>query len=442
MKLSISARLIGIAVVTTMALLPLFGFALSRAFLASVESTFDSQLRSYLLFLAGRLESTPDAGVAFSREPGDDRFEQIQSGWYWQVSIADKVHRTSRSLWDETLSAPATDTGGATNLLGPRGESLRGASLKVELAGLAPPVHLLVTGPRDQIDREVQAFNWLLFRSLGLLGLILVIALVVQIRWGLAPLRAMTQDLRDVRSGVSPRLDVRLPADLSNVARAMNEVLDHQERLLQRGRSVAGNLAHALKTPLASMRMKLERSDVAPSVRPDLAQVQRIVDHHLTLAAAAGRASGHSWRSDVRESIQPVIAAIRSLHVDRNITLHAELPARVLVAVDAQDLQELVGNLLDNAAKWARSQVRLEIQASDDAVVMSIEDDGPGIAESERDQVQGRGLRLDEQQPGSGLGLAIVKDLAGLYSLDIVLGRATLGGLRAQLRFPRPPAAP
>ena len=441
MKLSISARLIGIAVVTTLALLPLFGFALSRAFLGSVESTFDSQLRSYLLFLAGRLETASDGNLVFSREPGDDRFEQIQSGWYWQVSIDGRVQRTSRSLWDETLAPPPSEIEGATDLLGPRGESLRAASLRLELAGLGPPVHLLVTGPRDQIDREVQAFNWLLVRSLGLLGLILVIALVVQIRWGLAPLRAITQNLRDVRGGAAPRLDVRLPADLSNVARALNEVLDHQERLLQRGRSVAGNLAHALKTPLASIRMKVEGSTFAPAVRPDLTQIQRIVDHHLTLAAAAGRASGHSLRSDLRESIEPVIAAIRSLYADRSITVHADLP-HVSVAVDAQDLQELAGNLLDNAAKWARSQVRLDALLRADAIVLRFDDDGPGIEVSERGPVLARGMRLDEQQPGSGLGLAIVKDLAELYSLDIALDRAELGGLRVDLRVPRSPPHP
>ena len=436
MKLSISARLIGIAVVTTLALLPLFGFALSRAFQASVEATFDRQLQGYLVFLAGRLESTPTGGVRFSRQPGDDRFEQLHSGWYWQLSLDGEVQRASRSLWDETLAPPPAPDRTAVELRGPRGKPLRGMAMAVELGGLAHPVQALVTGPREQIDAEVAPFNRFLFGSLALLGVILVIALVVQIRWGLAPLRAMTESLHRVRSGAAPRLDVRLPSDLSTVARAMNEVLEHQERMLERGRSVAGNLAHALKTPLAAIRMKIDPGDSRHDIRGELAQIQRIVDHHLTMAAAAGRATGHARRADLAESIEPVIAAVRMLHADRNLIIDTRLPPTIRVAVDAQDLQELVGNLLDNAAKWARSQVRITASQSGADVVLRIEDDGPGIAESEREQVLGRGLRLDEQQPGSGLGLAIVKDLATLYGLEIRLDRSERGGLLAEVRFP------
>ncbi|TDU28945.1 signal transduction histidine kinase [Panacagrimonas perspica] len=439
MRLSISTRLIGIAVVTTLALLPLFGYALSRAFLASAESSFDRQIDAYLLFLAGRLDSTKDGDIVFSRQPGDDRFEQLHSGWYWQVSRGGKVQETSRSLWDETLAPPQASPREPVDLRGPGDQALRGATLELTLGGLAEPVNLLVTGPRQQIDAEVASFNWLLVRSLGLLGLILVVALVAQIRWGLAPLRAMTEGLRQVRSGSAPRLDVRLPSDLSTVARAMNEVLAHQEELLERGRSVAGNLAHALKTPLATIRMKIDSLDDGHSLRADVAQIQRIVDHHLTLAAAAGRASGPSRRSALGESIEPVLAAVRMLHADRHIELRAELPPELRVAVDAQDLQELVGNLLDNAAKWARTRVDLRATRLGDDVLLSIEDDGPGIAESEREQVLSRGLRLDEQQPGSGLGLAIVKDLARLYRLQIAFERAPLGGLGIHLRFPGVP---
>lgn len=436
MKLSISARLIGIAVVTTLALLPLFGFALSRAFQTSVETTFDRQLKAYLMFLAGRLESTPDGGVRFSRQPGDDRFEQLHSGWYWQLSLDGEVQRASRSLWDETLQPPPAPDQTPVELRGPRDQALRGMAMAVALGGLAQPVQVLVTGPREQIDAEVAPFNRLLVCSLGLLGVILVMALVAQIRWGLAPLRAMTADLRRVRSGAAPRLDVRLPSDLSNVARAMNEVLEHQERMLERGRSVAGNLAHALKTPLAAIRMKIDPDDTRHDVRGELSQIQRIVDHHLTLAAAAGRATGHGRRTDLAGSIEPVIAAVRMLHADRQLVTETQLPASIRVAIDAQDLQELVGNLVDNAAKWARSKVHVMASQAGADALLRIEDDGPGIDESEHEQVLGRGLRLDEQQPGSGLGLAIVKDLATLYGLDICLGRAGLGGLRVEIRFP------
>lgn len=435
MKLSISTRLIGITVVTTLALLPLFGFALSRSFERSVQASFDQHIQAYLIFLAGRLDTDADGHIVFSREPGDDRFEQLYSGWYWQLRFAGEVQQTSRSLWDEVLRYPPSRDRAPFELTGPRDEPLRGATLSVELGGLPERVELLVTGPRDDIDQQLASFNWLLVRSLGLLGLILVVALVAQIRWGLAPIRAMADSLRQVRSGASPRLDPHLPADLRQVAMAMNEVLAHQEQLLARGRSVAGNLAHALKTPLAAIRVKIEALPQAQPLRSDVAQIQRIIDHHLTLAAAAGRASSSSRRTQLRESIEPVLSAVRMIHVERALQISAEMPDSLTVAVDAQDLQELIGNLLDNAAQWARTQVQLRAQRVDQAILLSIEDDGPGLSETEREKVLGRGLRLDEQQPGSGLGLAIVKDLADLYGLRIELNRAALGGLRVDIYF-------
>jgi signal transduction histidine kinase len=436
MKWSISTRLIGIAAVTILALLPLFGYALSRAFLASVQSGFDRHVQAYLVFLAGRLESTDEGTLVFSREPGDDRFEQLHSGWYWQISTSGEVQKVSRSLWDEALAPPPATDRQPVEMTGPRGERLRGAMLRLEMRGLADPVQVLVTGPRHEIDDEVDSFNWLLFRSLGLLGLILIATLVAQIRWGLAPLRAMAESLRRVRRGDTTRLDVRLPADLGNVAMAMNEVLAHQEQLLARGRSVAGNLAHALKTPLAAIRLKIESLSQTQDLRTDLTQIQRIIDHHLTMAAAAGRAGGHMKQTNLRASIEPVIAAVRSLHAQRALRMEVDLPSQLQVAMDAQDLQELAGNLLDNAAQWARTQIRVHATHVERSVTLRIEDDGPGIRESERQSVLDRGLRLDERQPGSGLGLAIVKDLADLYGLAITLERADIGGLAVGIRFP------
>lgn len=435
MRLSISTRLIGISVVTIVALLPLFGYALSRTFLASAQANFDQHIQTYLTFLAGRLDTTPEGQIVFSRAPGDDRFQQLHSGWYWQLSVRGEVQEASRSLWDETLVHPQVAEREPMELRGPRDEPLRGSVLSLELGGLADRVQLLVTGPRGDIDQQAASFNWLLVRSLGLLGLILVIALVVQVRWGLAPVRTMAGALREVRSGAKPRLDVHLPSDLSNVAMAMNEVLAHQEQMLVRSRSVAGNLAHALKTPLAAIRVKIEALPQAQGLRTDVAQIQHIVDHHLTLAAAAGRATGRALRADLKQSIEPVLTAVRMLYRERAVQLKAQLPENLHVEIDAQDLQELAGNLLDNAAKWARREVRIEAERIDDTVLLRIDDDGPGIAEPERERALGRGRRLDEQQPGSGLGLAIVKDLADLYGLGIELERADLGGLRVTVRF-------
>lgn len=439
MRLSISARLIGIAIVTILALLPLFGYLLSSAFMASAQLNFDQRIETYLLLLAGRIDLDGDGRIVFSRAPGDDRFEQPYSGWYWQISLRGEVRKTSRSLWDEALSVPQAPANRPVELIGPRQERLRGATLPVTLKAMNDSVVLQVMGPRAEIDAETASFNWLLARSLGSLGLILLVVLVVQIRWGLAPLRDMADGLKRVRNGEAPRLNVRLPADLSSVAVAMNEVLSHQEQLLARGRSVAGNLAHALKTPLSAIRMKIAALPEPEGLRQEMSQVERIIDHHLTLAAAAGRASGAGRRTGIKESLDPIIDAMRSLYADRAVEVESLIPQQLQVMMDPQDLQELTGNLLDNAVKWARTRARLEVRADGDDVLLIIEDDGRGIDQPQRQMVLGRGLRLDEQQPGSGLGLAIVKDLADLYGLAVELDHADLGGLRVVVRFQSPP---
>lgn len=265
----------------------------------------------------------------------------------------------------------------------------------------------------------------------GRAGGILFVVFVVQIRWGLAPLRRMTDDLQAVRAGKRPRLDTRLSLDLAQLAGAMNEVLDHQVALIGRGRATAGNLAHALKQPLASLRMQLARHEPdLDALRQALKQIEPTIDHHLTRAAVAGQAGGHYQKVMAAGVIAPLVEGIRRMYGGQGKVIRATVPETLQVSIDPQDLQELVGNLLENAAKWAESIATLSWVAGSDGWTLTVEDDGPGLPVEARDGVLARGARLDEKRPGSGLGLAIVNDLVTLYQLSIALDDSPLGGLR------------
>lgn len=440
MRWSVGTRLVVFASAVMVLLLPLAGWVIGQAFQRSALEGLEARVDDYAGSLAGLIEVTPQRDVALSRSPQELRFEQVYSGWYWQLRRGERVVLTSRSLWDSSLSLPPDPMPRRElRLRGPRDEALIGLSLQLQLAGLPEPVELTVTAPEHEIRPEIAAFNRMLAVALGSLGAMLTVIFALQIRWGLAPLRRMEDDLLAVRLGLRERIDPDLPRDLRNVADVMNEVLAHQEALIQRARSTAGNLAHALKTPLATLRVRLQSE--APDVdglHRDLRQIRDIVEHHLMRAAAAGRASARHRRTDVRDAIQPVIDAVRGMLLrDAPVTLALHFDGEADVAIDPQDLQELVGNLLENAVKWAREQVDLTVVATPRHVCLRVEDDGPGIPEAERQRAVDRGVQLDERSAGSGLGLAIVRDIADLYGIDFRLDRSPKGGLSAEVVLPR-----
>lgn len=446
MNLSTSTRLTLVAVLAMLTCMPAAGWLIAQAYERSAQASFDSRLEAYADALAGALAVAPDGQIGMAGNPRDLRFEQVFSGWYWQLHRGGAVIATSRSLWDSSLAPPPVTADAAVlrrlDLRGPRDEPLRGVELQLQLVRVDGPVQLLVTLPTSELDLEVAAFRRLLVVALGSLALMLVLVFALQIRWGLKPLRRLEQSLRQVRSGASSQVEPDLPGDLQQVAVVMNEVLAHQQKLIDRGRSTAGNLAHALKTPLATLRLGIDQE---PREHVDLHaaldQVQGIVEHHLARAAAAGRAAGIYHRTRLQEAAGPVLEAVRGLHRERRVELDVRFDADTEVLVDAQDLQELIGNLLDNAMKWAHRRVQLRTTTGETAVRLQVDDDGPGIPPEARAQVLARGTQLDEGSQGSGLGLAIVRDIAALYQIGFGLEQSPDGGLRAWLELPRSPAA-
>lgn len=433
MNPGIATRLTLVAGLTLIVLLPLAAGLLSKAFREPVTHAFDERLHALVETLAGQIQMDAEGSLDRRRNFPDPLFSRIYSGWYWQIAQGDRLVDTSRSLWDTQLPIPA-QAGAARGLslvAGPRDETLRTAILRMSLAEDETPVIIMVAGPQAHIDDEVTIFTRRLSIALAALGVTLFILLVVQIRWGLAPLRHMVSDLQAVRGGERPRLNALLPADLAGVAHAMNEVLDHQVALIERGRATAGNLAHALKQPLASMRMQLA-SDVPDlgRLRQAVQQMDPIIDHHLARAAAAGNVAGHYQRVSARDALMPLVEGMRRMYGGQGKVIRAVIPAKLTLATDPQDLQELVGNLLENAAKWSESMASLVFEGDALQWQLTVEDDGPGLPPEARDDVLERGARLDEKRPGSGLGLAIVSDLVSLYGLNMSLDDSPLGGLR------------
>jgi signal transduction histidine kinase len=269
------------------------------------------------------------------------------------------------------------------------------------------------------------------------LGALLIGVLALQVRWGLAPLRRMHANLRDVEQGRSEQLDTRLPEELATLAASMNAVLARDQRLIERGRHTAGNLAHALKTPLSVMRLQLRQLPEANRAawEVELARIDSAVRHHLARASAAGEGVRFAPIA-LHTTLAPLLNGLARLAQRRGIVLRQTWGQSIRVHMDEQDIQELVGNLMDNALRWAQSEVALDVQVDEQRLMLTVRDNGPGMSEAECQQAVQRGKRLDEQRSGSGLGLAIVTDLIALYSGQMHLTRASTGGLEVVVELP------
>ncbi|MDN3525901.1 HAMP domain-containing sensor histidine kinase [Halomonas sabkhae] len=435
-RASVATRLLLAALLLVGLLLPLAGLGLAHHFRDSVTTVFDERLDGLLnQVIAGVRYDAVEQRLVHDRELGEPRFRQVLSGWYWQVSDGNDRLLSSRSLWDQRL--PVLETGAPRELVGPRDTELRVLSRQIQLAPLDTPLQVSVAAPTRAIDLEASRFNRLLSLSLAALGLLILIGLALQIRWGLAPLRRLRHDLEAVESGASERLGTRLPTELARLAGAMNAVLERDRRRLERARHAAGNLAHALKTPVSVLTTLADSfpEEARRRLKGELARIDDATRHHLARASAAG--DGTLNRPiDCHATLRPVLDGLSRLAQRRGLVLEHDLDDRLSVRLDPQDLQEIIGNLLDNALRWASHRVTLSGGRDDEGTWLKVEDDGPGMSEADCQAALARGARLDEQRSGSGLGLAIVHDLVKLHEGTLTLERADGGGLCARLWLP------
>lgn len=435
---SINLRLLLAVLLMVLLALPVAGWLLAHHYRTAAVNAFDERLEAMLnVVIAGVTYDPLNQQLNYERALGDSRFDHVYSGWYWQIT--DEANRSvaSRSLWDQRLPVLESERVTARTLPGPRGQQLRVVERDIYLAPLEAPLHVSVAARDDDLRENIQEFQQMLWLGLLGLGALLLGVLALQVRWGLAPLRRMNANLRDVEQGRAEQLDTRLPDELATLATSMNAVLARDQRLIERGRHTAGNLAHALKTPISVMRLLAKQlpGESRDTWEAELSRIDSAVRHHLARASAAGEGVRFAPVA-LQGTLAPLITGLARLAQRRHITLRQTVDSGVRVHMDGQDLQEMVGNLLDNALRWAKSDVHIRLQAQGNTLWLVVGDDGPGMTPQECQAAVQRGKRLDEQRSGSGLGLAIVTDLVTLYHGQMRLQRAESGGLEVVIELP------
>lgn len=446
---SIAIRLIAAAALWVAIMLLVGGLLLSNLFREPLAQSFEQRLGFLLDSLIAAVDLQPDGRARQRQALGEPRFLRQYSGWYWQVGrLSDRtVLGRSRSMWDFEipLPLPGTDSLRRTyDMDGPLGQKLHVIEKQVTQEGVPGTYIFVVAGDRDELVAAIDAFNITLLWSLGVLGVGLLLAVFLQVKFGLLPLQRIREALLAVREGRAERLAGTFPIEISPLADELNGLLDHTTDVLARARSHVGNLAHALKTPLAVLTNEGEKPgpETAAVLRQQTALIRRHVDHHLARARAIGQAPLLRGQVPLLPVFQSVARTLEKIHDGYGLSIVVNCDDALVFRGEQHDLEEMLGNLLDNACKWARAQVSLRAEAVSAPgagglqIRIVVDDDGPGIAPPLRAEIFDRGKRGDESKPGSGLGLAIVRDIATLYGGHVELGDVPDGGLRAILVLP------
>ncbi|WP_349676245.1 HAMP domain-containing sensor histidine kinase [Sphingomonas sp. UBA978] len=420
------------------------GFALDRVLANAVQRNFDDQMQYVLRSLIASAEIGPDGEVVFNRDAAaDPRFLEPYSGLYWQVS-APKTPVTdafpSRSLWDRRLAFGTVHEDRAVHFYDSKqfpDEKLRIVERDAQLPKSAVHWRFQVAQSRAGLDAQITVLRRTLVRSFALLGLGLIVLAWLQTFYGLWPLRRVREEIARMRAGQSNRVDTAMPIEVAPMVEELNALIEHNERQAEEARRHAGNLAHALKTPLTVIMnaATAQADDLADTVIREARTMRRQVDHHLARARAVGRRGSAHSRADVWPSLESVERAVARLY--RHVRIDVAGPKDLQVHVERQDLDEMLGNLIENAAKYGGGSVFVTVAAQAGFVELMIEDDGMGIPEEDRIRIFDRGVRLDTGKPGTGLGLAIVRDVAEIYGGTVSLEESEdLGGLLVRLRLP------
>ena len=419
------------------------GVALDRTLTGLVERNFDEQLEYMLTAMVASAEIGPDGEVFFYRSLGDQRFLEPNSGLYWQISGVGREDFPSRSLWDRSLDVRADHIDNNIHIYDSNqfaGEPLRIAERSIKLPGSDTQWWFTVAASREELDYQITRIRSILIWSFAVLGLGLLLMALAQIRYGLSPLRRVRVAIQQLRTTGANRITDPLPTEVEPLVEEINSLLAHTEKQAEEARTHAGNLAHALKTPLTVLTnaATARAPDLGDTVIRETRTMQRHVDHHLARARAVGRrAVGHA-RTPVFESAEAVRRAVERLYPDVRFDIAGNTNA--LVAIERQDLDEILGNLIENAAKYGGGSVFVTVDADSDAAQCKIwiEDDGAGIPADMRSDIFARGVRLDTGKPGTGLGLAIVRDVVEIYGGSVQLDESEdLGGLLVCLSLPR-----
>ncbi len=450
---SLAFRVVAFSTIWAVAAMFVIATIISALFRQASERGFESLLSAHLFNLISSVGVDENGNLVGTPNLGDLRFNEPGSGWYWSVApVSDNVEGelSSLSLTQPVASPPTSEVPFDRDFqrryfeIGPEGELLEVLESEYLLDAADRIARFRMMGNRTEFEQEISAFNRQVFVYLGLFGLGMIAINAAAILLGLQPLRRVREALAEIREGRSQRLEGEFPSEIAPLAEETNALIENNRRIVERARTQVGNLAHSLKTPLAVL-LNEGRSIGAGKgqiVVEQATAMQQQVEHYLQRARMAAQRESVVFRTPVGPTMERMTRVVQKLAREKEVSL--SLPAEeITFAGEREDLEEITGNLLENAAKWSRSRVRVAIAVprEDDPAQphfqLIVEDDGPGIPEEKAREALQRGRRLDETKPGTGLGLAIVSDLVKEYGGRLELGRSDLGGLRAVVTLRR-----
>lgn len=454
---SLARRLLSFAAILSILFLALIVVVLTTVYRSQTVRILDDELDLTLLTLANAVEMDRSGKIlaAPSRLPADERYQVPLSGRYWAIATlegdgpeAGGRVLNSKSLWDGQLPWPQQAVDPLTqqpgvifrrNGIGSNGEPVRMAARSITLRDGSPPIMLLAVLDRSDTDAGARRFMWVLITAMSLLGAGVLTAVWFGVRAALRPLARVREDIEDVREGNKVQLADDYPTEVLPLSQELNKLLEHNRGVVERAQTHVGNLAHALKTPLAVMMNEAKgNTPLDDVVRRQAGAMHDNVQHYLKRARAAARAQTLGARAEVAPVLADLSRLLNKLFAEKAIDVVATCPPGLYFRGERQDLEEMVGNLMENACKWAASRVWVSVELVEGSFLLHVDDDGNGLSPDERSDALKRGVRLDEAAPGTGLGLSIVSELAEMHEGRFVLETAPeLGGLRASLRLPR-----
>ena len=424
------------------------GIFISALFRQHATELTDSEMRGHLEELASLIDLNAQGEPELYRVLSDPRFSQPDSGYSWQVSRMGKqlIKSTSASTQDLPIPGDTLALGDYHKVTMPDvGRTLIVYESMLSPDERNPPLRLQVNVDSRIIDIVVRTFNISLAGSMVLLAIALTAAAALQVVFGLQPMTSLGRALRTIRSGKETHLPRTFPLEVQPVVDDLNSLIDVNAQMVVRARAQAGNLAHALKTPLAVLTDEAYRlesrgqSEASQVILQQCQRMERQIDHQIARARAAASRSVPGVNAPIPVAVNSIVSAMSRLYAVKSLEFDVDIDSNCIAMCDPMDLNEMLANLIDNACKWAKTRVAIRgsVDEASNQAVIGVEDDGAGLPPESREMVFQIGQRLDERVPGSGLGLPIVRDLAQLYDGEVRLEDSRLGGLRAVLKLPR-----
>ncbi|MCZ4288965.1 sensor histidine kinase [Hoeflea alexandrii] len=445
---SLRFRLFAYAAIVVAAALLVTGLSLSALFSRHLERRVGQELDTHLNQLTGGLRIDENSELSLGREPVDPRFQAIFGGLYWQVDDETTQRQLkSRSLWDTYLDIPGDRlVPGETHvheIAGPQGSTLlvHEILLLVSASDGDHRLRVAVAIDRAEISTLAAGFSRDLAPVLAILGMVLLLGFLLQIGEGLKPVYRVLEGVTAIRTGASRRLAAdRVPREVAPLVEEVNALLDAQDQAISRARDRAANLAHGLKTPLSALVSDVERLRARgeAEIADDISELTESMRRHIQreLARARLRHGRSQDRTPLKPVVDGILRALKRTPEGEDLTLDCTVPPNLAVPVDPDDLNELIGNLAENAVRFARTRVLVDAVASPDAVVIRIADDGPGMSPDSMAGVVEPPRRLDQSTTGAGLGLSISGDIVESFGGRLELATASLGGLEARISIP------